>query len=110
MTRTSAPRNEPTPVPWLKVDSLDELMKHEKEIVSYIERVPNGGQLFLIHPFMLFKDIGVELSKRAEEEILTLEPRLSALSTVPYAALKNNKEKQKVQFRVHGLFDRSKKS
>ena len=92
--------------PWLKVDSFAELMEHEKEIVDLIERTPNGGQLFLIHPFLLLHDLGVELSKHAEQEIIQHEPHLTGLSHVPYHALKNSKEKQNVHFHVHGLFER----
>ena len=92
--------------PWLHVNSFDELMKHEKEILARIESMPNGGQLFLIHPFMLLRDIGVELSPRAEREIQENEPSLKALSTVPYEALKNSEEKQNVRFHLRGLFER----
>jgi hypothetical protein len=95
---------------WLQVDSFAELMKHEKEIVERVERTPNGGQLFLIHPFMLLRDIGVELSERAEQEIRQHEPRLTGLSAVPYQALKKSKEKQPVRFHLRGLFERRENS
>jgi len=106
MTKPSNSDKERRAVPWLRVDTFDELMNHEKEIVSRIEMIPNGGQLFMIHPFMLFKDIGVELSARAEQEIKQRVPSLAVLSAVPYNALKNSKERQKVRFHVHGLFER----
>jgi hypothetical protein len=96
--------------PVLRVGSFAELMKHEKEILERIKGLPNGGQLFLIHPFLLFKDIGVELSERAEQELRRYQPSLTALSAVPYQALKNSKEKQHVRFHVRGLFERRKKS
>jgi hypothetical protein len=92
--------------PWLKINSFDELMKHEAEIVARIERTPNGGQLFLIHPFMLLQDIGVELSEAAQKEILQHEPHITGLSAVPYHALKNSAAKQNIQFHLHGLFER----
>jgi hypothetical protein len=92
--------------PWLQVKTLDELLKNEKEIIARIERMPNGGQLFMIHPFLLLKDIGVEVSDAAQKEILKSEPRLTGLSTVPYTALKNSKEKQNVRFHLRGLFAR----
>jgi hypothetical protein len=90
----------------IKVDSFDELMEHEKEILARIESMPNGGQLFLIHPFMLLQDIGVKLSERAEQEIRQHEPHLTGLSTIPYQALKSSKEQQNVSFHLRGLFKR----
>lgn len=109
MTEPSYTEKEHGAEPWLKVDSFYELMKHEKEILERIERMPNGGQLFLIHPFMLLQDIGVALSERAEQEILECEPRLTGLSAVPYHALKNSKEEQNVRFHLRGLFERREK-
>jgi hypothetical protein len=90
----------------IKVDSFDELMQHEQEILQRIERTPNGGLLFVTHPLMLLRDVGVELSERAQKEILDHEPHLSALSPTPYSAIKASTEQQPVEFRVHGLFER----
>ena len=109
MTKRSKAESENQLKPWLKVDSFAELLKYEKEILARIERMPNGGQLFLIHPFMLLRDIGVELSERAEQEIQQYEPGLTARSSIPYQALKNSKEKQKVRFHLRGLFERREK-
>ena len=108
MTKLSGSEKEHGAKPWLQVNSLDELTKHEKEILERIERTPNGGQLFLIHPFMLLRDIGVELSERAEQEIRQHEPTLTGLSAVPYQALKNSKEQQNIRFHLRGLFERRK--
>jgi hypothetical protein len=105
MTEMSFTEEEYRVAPWLTVDSFAELMKHEKEILACIERTPNGGQLFLIHPFMLFQDIGVQLSVRAEQEIRQHEPYLTGLSAVPYQALKNSNEKQNIRFHLSGLFE-----
>jgi len=88
----------------LKVDSFEELMSHESEILERISRLRNGGNLFITHPFMLFEDIGVELSERAREEILDHEPHLSALSPTPYNALKESQEEQHIHFHIKGLF------
>ena len=110
MTKQPVDEIEKASKPWLKVNSFAELMEHEKEIVARIEQTNNGGQLFLVHPFMLLKDIGVELSESATQEILKREPHLSGLSAVPYRALKSTKEKQHVRFHVHGLFERRKES
>jgi hypothetical protein len=109
MTKLSLTEHGHRVEPWLKVDSFDELMKHEKEILARIENLPNGGQLFLIHPFLLLQDIGVLLSERAEQEIRQHEPRLTGLSAVPYQALKNSKEKQNISFHLRGLFERREK-
>jgi hypothetical protein len=89
---------------WLMVNSFDELMKHEKEIVKAIADYPNGGSLFLMNPIMLFADIGVQLSDEAVRDLLAHQPQLSSISPVPYLSLKSTRKKQKVRFHVHGLF------
>jgi hypothetical protein len=91
---------------WLKVDTFDELLEHEREILLRIADIPNGGQLFLVHPFMLLTDIGVELSERATQEIIQQEHSLSALSTLPYHALKSSQQKSRLQVHLRGLFQR----
>ncbi|MBI3016111.1 MAG: hypothetical protein HYY65_13860 [Candidatus Tectomicrobia bacterium] len=55
------PDREESTVNRLSIGSYAELLKHEQEILRRIRAVPNGGNLFLIHPFLLFEDIGVEL-------------------------------------------------
>src|SRR5947207_3332381 len=75
---------------WLKIDSYDDLLMHEKEIVERIATIRNGGNLFMANPFLLFKDIGVQLSPRANEEIVKRVPQLSAVSSVGYEALKRS--------------------
>jgi len=92
--------------PWVKIDSLEELFKHEAEILKRIEQIPNGGNLFLIHPFMLLADVGVELSENAQKQIIRQEPHLSGLSAVPYNALKASKAKQNFRVHLKGLFER----
>ncbi|MDQ5826047.1 MAG: hypothetical protein M3441_17775 [Chloroflexota bacterium] len=106
MSKQSDPYDNQAPQPWLEVDSFEELMNHENEIVQRINSFPNGAQLFLIHPFRLLADIGVALSERAEQEIRLFEPRITGLSDLPYNALKNNKAKQHVRFTLRGLFER----
>ncbi len=90
----------------LSVNSYDELLEKEKEILQRIEAVPNGGNLFLINPFLLFEDIGVVLSEKAKTEILAVEPHLSGLSSVPYKALKTSKSSQSFRIHLKGLFQR----
>jgi hypothetical protein len=110
MTKQSQTQQKYSSRPLVKVGSFFDLMKHEKEILARIKRVPNGAQLFLVHPFLLFKDIGVELSQRAKQELQQYEPGLAALSAAPYRALKNSKEKQHIRFHLRGLFERRTKS
>lgn len=90
----------------LRIDSYADLLKHEPEILGRIEALPNGGNLFLIHPFLLFEDIGVELSERARNEIINIEPALAGLSAAPYQALKASNSRQSFEVRLKGLFGR----
>jgi hypothetical protein len=92
--------------PWLVVDSFDELMAHEAEIVARIAEMRNGGNLFMANPLMLLADLGIELTPRAHEELVQRVPELSALSPTPYLALKASLEPQTIQIVVHGLFER----
>lgn len=94
------------PMEPLKIKSFAQLMENEAEILSRIEAVPNGGNLFMIHPLMLLADVGVNLTDAARRELLTREPKLSALSDVPYNALKNSRQEQNVRFHIHGLFQK----
>lgn len=91
---------------WLKIDSFDQLLSHEHEILERIAKTVNGGNLFMANPFLLLADIGVQLSDRVREAILKLEPNLSAVSDTAYDAIKTRKEKQNVRIHVHGLFPR----
>src|SRR2546423_13941326 len=93
---------------WLKVDSFEELLRHEKAIVDRIARTLNGGNLFLAHPIRLLRDLGVDLSDRAVEEIIGSPPGLTGLSGLPYQAIKNTQQQQNVRVHVHGLFQRQK--
>ncbi|MDQ3918330.1 MAG: hypothetical protein M3348_07615 [Acidobacteriota bacterium] len=106
MPKVSRPEAGAFAKTWLRVDSFEEMMKNEEEIVERIRRTPNGAQLFLVHPFLLLRDIGVELSERAELETQEHEPRLTGLSARPYEALKRSGAKQNVRFHLHGLFER----
>lgn len=100
-----APSAEPT-VERLCINSYADLLKHEQEILYRIEALPNGGNLFMIHPFLLFEDIGVGLSQEAKDEILAFVPTLAGLSEVPYRALKASTSEQRYQIHLKGLFER----
>jgi hypothetical protein len=93
----------------LQINTYADLLAHEDEILGRIERFPNGGNLFMIHPFMLFEEIGVEISAEAKREIEKKEPHLRGLSPTPYRALrKNGAARQNVRFHIKGLFRRRK--
>jgi hypothetical protein len=89
--------------PRLAINSLDDLRAHEKEILERIHSVPKGAHLFLVHPFRLLAECGVEVADRARREMLQQYPGLSSLSTVPYEALKKSKEKQRIRFHIRTL-------
>lgn len=95
-----------TPCPWLTINSFDELVKNESQILDRIANTPNGGNLFMIHPFLLLADIGVRLTEKAEAEILKMNPQISGLSRTPYEALKRGDAKQNVNYQLRGLFQR----
>ncbi len=90
----------------LSINSYADLLQYEQEILDRIEALPNGGNLFMIHPFLLFEDIGLVLSQEAKDEILTIEPRLAGLSELPYAALKASESQQGYEVHLKGLFER----
>lgn len=90
--------------PVLRIDSFKELLAHEKEILDQISETTNGGYLFMMHPFMLLEDIGVQLSEQAKKEIMRREPVLSALSPTPYEIMKRVKTNQRYTVHLHGLF------
>lgn len=87
--------------------SLAELTEHEPEILRRINAVPNGGNLFMTHPFMLFDDIGVEFSAAAREKLVAAEPQLANLSERPYNALKSSRSPQRVRVHLKALFRRT---
>lgn len=92
--------------PWLQVASFDELMEHEREIVTRIAHIRNGANLFMANPFRLLADIGVELSPEAIAEIHEHEPHLGTISDTGYDALLASRSTQRVRYHLHGLFRR----
>ncbi len=89
----------------LKIETIEELMAKEKEIVERINKVPNGGNLFVAHPFMLFEDIDVVLDVQVREGLFQRIPLLGrGFKPHLYKAIKKNKGKEKVKIRVKGLF------
>jgi hypothetical protein len=90
----------------LPIGSFAELMAHEQEILARIATITNGGNLFLINPFLLLEDAAVILSDEARRELLQREPSLSAVSPTPYRALKASTATQSVRIQLKGLFRR----
>ena len=90
----------------LRIKSLNELFIHEKEILRRIDETPNGPNLFVVHPLRMLADVGVELSKEAQQAVLQHEPGLAALSATAYEALKKTQEPQRVRFHLKALFRR----
>lgn len=88
----------------INIDTFAQLTRHEQEIVKRINGMPNGGALFLIHPFQALADADVKLSAKAKDEILKIEPRIGTLSAAPYRAMKASTSKQSYRIRIKGLF------
>jgi hypothetical protein len=91
---------------WLRIESLDELFRHEAAIVERINATLNGGYLFMTNPLLLFENIGIVLSAKARGELLRLEPRLGSHSDAAYRALANSRDSQGIHFHLRGLFER----
>jgi hypothetical protein len=94
--------------PPLAIRSFDDLVKAEREILQRIAKTPNGGNLFMLHPFRLFADVEVKLPKELEAEIVRRFPELSGLSSTAYEALRNRGGHQNVRFHIRGLFRKKK--
>jgi hypothetical protein len=97
----------PAPIsrtPRLSITTFDEFAQHEGEILKRINALSNGPKLFLVHPFALLEDLGVELSEQTKQEIIVMEPRLRTLSLLPYKALKASGARSPSRARLQGLF------
>ena len=88
----------------IEIRSFAELRREEPQILNRIAETTNGGNLFMLHPFRLFADIGVRLTPELEAELVRRFPELSGLSPTPYDALKAAGGLQKVRFHIRGLF------
>ncbi len=86
------------------ITSRADLIAHEPEILRRIESTRHGGNLFMIHPFLLFADIGVQITETAREEITAAEPQLATLAEAPYRALKASGSRQRIRVHLRGLF------
>jgi len=107
MTRRAAPGRRSSGFQSVSINTYADLLRHEPAILQRIADMPNGGNLFMAHPFQLLADIGVVLSKEVQRQILKWHPELSGLSLVPYEAVKAAGA-QSVRYRIRGLFRRQK--
>ena len=92
---------------WLRVHSHDELVEHEAAILERIGNTKDGAPRFLTHPFLLLRDLGVELAPALVAELVKSDPRLATVSERAYHALRDSTAKrQTVRYRLGGLFRR----
>ena len=90
----------------ISINTFDELLRQEKKIIEIINEMPNGGNLFMAHPFKLLEDIGIQLGEELIQEIKSREPYESGFSENAYNAIKESTEKQTIHFHLSGLFRR----
>ncbi len=85
------------------VDSYDDLLQREEDIVGRINHAVNGPHRFLLEPFRLLADVGVTVTPTAREEIVTHNPGLRSVSATSYEALTRTKQRQSLRFRIRSL-------
>lgn len=93
--------------PELQIGSFQELMASEDEIVRRINETPNGGNLLLLDPQRLLKDLGVQLTPEAEEEWRARQPNVFPQATSPYvydAVSASSPPEERLRVVVKGLF------
>lgn len=93
--------------PELHIGSFQELMASEDEIVRRINETPNGGNLLLLDPQRLLKDLGVQLTPEAEEEWRARQPNVFPQASSPYvydAVSASRPPKEGLRVVVKGLF------
>jgi hypothetical protein len=91
----------------IAIRTYNELLKSEQELLERIRLLPNGGQLYLIHPLLMFADVGAELSPDVQEEFAVRHGGSGGWSEEPYKALRGSASKQPTQVTLRGLFRRS---
>lgn len=90
--------------PRLIIHSLEELLGNEREIVERVNRQARGGQLFVLHPFMLLEDVGVALTDEARRQVLAAAPAMDRVSVPRYQALRNAASPMALDITVKALF------
>ena len=88
------------------IDSYEALLENEGELLARIAEVPNGGMLFLIHPLLLFAEVGAQLTPEVEEEFARQHGGSGGWSEEPYRALRGSDATQTVTVELRGLFRR----
>ena len=94
---------EPDPI---AIRTYAELLEHEQELLNRIRVVPNGGQLYMIHPLLLFADIGADLAPEVQQEFAIQHTGSGGWSEGPYRALRESAGTQPIQVTLRGLFRR----
>lgn len=89
------------------IRTYEDLLKSEPELLKSINAIPNGGQLYLIHPLMLFAEIGIELSSEVQSEFAAQHGGAGSWSEGPYKALRRSTSEQPSQVTLRGLFRKS---
>lgn len=82
-------------------------MANEDEIVRRINETPNGGNLLLLDPQRLLKDLGIHLTAQAEEEWKASQPNVFPTPTSPYvydAMAASHPTEEGLRIVVKGLF------
>src|SRR5215813_11395844 len=90
--------------PRLIIRSLEELVANEREIVERVNRRARGGQLFVLHPFLLLEDVGISLTDEARRQLLAAAPSLDRVSVPRYQALRNARSPMALDVTVKALF------
>jgi hypothetical protein len=87
------------------VGSLEELQHHARKLIDTINATHNGGARFLAHPLRMLRDLDIELSPEALNQLLKLEPSVAGGSDVAYEALMEAEEESNVRVVIsEGLF------
>lgn len=89
------------------ISSYDQLLKLEQELLQRISEIPNGGRLYLLHPLMMFSDIGIELAPAAQDEFAARHGGAGGWSEGPYNALRRSTCEQPGKATLRSLFRRA---
>ena len=89
------------------IGTYDELLAREEELLERIRAVKNGGQLYLLHPLLLFSDVRAQLAPDVQCEYAARHGGAGAWSERPYRALRGSTSVQPSQVTLRGLFRRA---
>ena len=88
----------------LTIRSLEELVLCEREILERVNRRPRGGQLFVLHPFMLLDDVGISVTDEARRQIVAAAPAMDRVSVPRYQALRDASSPMALDVTLKALF------